>query len=779
MIPARVHLLILMKPFPFAALLSASAALALADDSTPAKPDEKPLPGHSMNGDAFNEGPRQAAVLMEGTGNVHIPVTTKVELAQKFFDQGLGQIHGFWYFEAERSFRQAAALDPDCAMAYWGMAMANINSPKRAADFIKEAVKRKDKAGRQEQLYIGAWADYYAETKKDERARRTALVKALEGLIYEFPDDIEAKAFLVFQMWENKTHDVPLTSSLAADALLQQVLAVNPMHPGAHHYMIHLWNGEDGDKRALKSASRGGQSAPGIAHLWHMPGHTFSGLRRYADAAWQQEASARVDHAYTISSHVLPDQIHNFAHNNAWLIQDLQYIGRVHDGVDLAKNMMELPRPSSKSMQSYRLGRERLLETLRLFELWDDLTALENTMYFAPGADPAEELVRVRTLGLAWFSKGDAAHGQPHLDALKAMLAKARADRFQAADDAEAKAKKEKKSDDETARAMGGAMREFAGRIGDLESAIAELRLARALAAGDLDAVRAQLPLVKDLSAIRQAQIQFALGDSKKAEELARDAAKGDDAKVLPLATLADVLWKVGKKDDALATFKKLQTISANLDLDVPPFARLAPLAQELKLPTDWRAAKTTAPDVGERPDLAKLGPFRWHPTAAPDWSLSDQKGAQVSLADFKGKPVLLVFYLGSGCSGCMEQLNVFAPKAKEYADAGVQIIAVSTDSADGLQKTFEKAKEGQAFGFPILSDAGLGAFKSYRAFDDFEKIPLHGTFLVDGAGLVRWQDIGYQPFRDAGWLLEECKRLLSVPVSATKPAVAQAGHEG
>ena len=761
-----------MKTRPFLTLL-ALAIPARAAEPAPTKPEEKPLPGHSLMSDAFNEGPRQAAVLMEGTGNVHLEVTTKNELTQKFFDQGLGQIHGFWYFEAERSFRQAAALDADCAMAYWGMAMANINTPKRAADFMKEAVKRKDKAGRREQLYIGAWADYYAETKRDEKVRRKALVNALENLSYEFSDDIEAKAFLAFQLWENKTHDMPLPSRQAADALLQQVLAVNPMHPGAHHYLIHLWNGEDGDKRALQSAAHGGQSAPGIAHLWHMPGHTFSNLRRYADAAWQQEASARTDHAYTIASRVLPDQIHNFAHNNNWLIQDLQYIGRAHDAVDLAKNMIELPRLGSKSGQSYKLGRERLPETLRLFEMWDELTKLDGTMYLAPYEDVVEDIGRVRALGVAWFSKGDAARGQEHLENLKTMLATVRTDRFKAAEDAEATAKKLNKNEDEIARAMGGAMRAYAGRIGALESGIAEMRLTRALAAGDLDTARAQLALAKDLSAVRQSQIQLALGDNAKAESLARDAARGADAKVLPLAGLSEALWKVGKKDEALATFKKLQALSSQLDLDLPPFARLAPIAQELKLAADWRAPKTVAPDVGERPDLAKLGPFRWHPSAAPDWSLSDQHGKQVALSDYKGKPVLMVFYLGSGCAGCMEQLDVFAPKVTAFADAGVQIIAVSTDSADGLQKTFEKAKEGKAFGFPIVSDAALGAFKAYRAFDDFEHIPLHGIFLVDGEGLVRWQDISYQPFRDANWLLEECKRLLSVPVAETKVGTA------
>jgi len=72
-----------------------------------------PLPGHSMHGETFNEGPRQRAYLMGGTGNVHLSISTVREEADKFFDQGVGQLHGFWYFEAERSFRQVAALDPE------------------------------------------------------------------------------------------------------------------------------------------------------------------------------------------------------------------------------------------------------------------------------------------------------------------------------------------------------------------------------------------------------------------------------------------------------------------------------------------------------------------------------------------------------------------------------------------------------------------------------------------------------------------------------------------
>src|SRR5688572_8840710 len=107
-----------------AALLITAGGLRAAD----AAPDAGPLPGHSYHGEAFDEGPRRAAYLMGNTGKVKFPVTTKNPLAQQFFEQGVGQLHGFWYLEAERSFRQVAALDADCAMAYWGMAMANVNN---------------------------------------------------------------------------------------------------------------------------------------------------------------------------------------------------------------------------------------------------------------------------------------------------------------------------------------------------------------------------------------------------------------------------------------------------------------------------------------------------------------------------------------------------------------------------------------------------------------------------------------------------------------------------
>ncbi len=761
-------------------LISALCALPLLADDAP--PGAKALPGHSAGGEAFNEGPRQKAVLMEGTGNVHLAITAKGELAQRFFDQGVGQLHGFWYFEAERSFRQVAAIDPQCAMAYWGMAMANDNNSKRAGEFIMKAVALKDKASRREQLWIGALADFHADPKKPEALRRRALVRSLEKLSFEFPEEIEAKAFLLQQAWENAQGGIPISSHQALDTLGREVLAANPLHP-AHHYRIHLWNHED-DRRALDSAARCGQSAPGIAHMWHMPGHTFTKLNRYADAAWQQEAAARVDHAQMSAARILPEQIHNYAHNNDWLIENLQYIGRAHDAIELAKNMIELPRLAPKAepvgkrgaysmvRNGFTMGRNRLLETAVRYELWNELVALENTFYLAPAEEPVNEVKRLCALGVAHYAKADLARGDEKHAALDAELRKVREERLTAGEQAEEKAKSEKKLPAEIAKAMADAMQPFSERSEATKAAIAELRLYRALAHGKPDEARAQLKLAKKTAPERLARIHLQLGDRPAAEKAAREAVEKNAGQVHPLATLAHTLWQIDKKPDALETFRKLRDLSAQIDLDLPAFARLAPLARELKLPADWRPALTWPKDSGERPPLTALGPFRWQPYSAPGFSLSDSTARQTSLAEFHGRPVLVIFYLGSGCARCLEQLNVFSPMTKAFADAGISLVAISTDSAESLHETFAKATTGQGFPFPILADPALETFKAYRAFDDFENIPLHGLFLIDGDGEVRWQDISFEAFRDAKWLLAESKRLLSLP-SANPTATA------
>ena len=155
------------------ALLVPFVTLALFAQEEPAE-----TYGHSRHGTTFDEGPRSAAYLMPGLGDaVHFPVDGISERAQRFFDQGVTQQHGFWHFEAERSFRQVAKLHPDCAMAYWGMCRANDENAERAAGFIANAVARSAGCSEREQQWIDAWARYYRVDDKDRaELRSTQLV---------------------------------------------------------------------------------------------------------------------------------------------------------------------------------------------------------------------------------------------------------------------------------------------------------------------------------------------------------------------------------------------------------------------------------------------------------------------------------------------------------------------------------------------------------------------------------------------------------------------------
>ena len=97
----------------------------------------------------------------------------------------------------------------------------------------------------------------------------------------------------------------------------------------------------------------------------------------------------------------------------------------------------------------------------------------------------------------------------------------------------------------------------------------------------------------------------------------------------------------------------------------------------------------------------------------------------------------------------------------QEFKDAGIEMLAVSTDDQSGLQKSLENY-DGGDIPFPLVANPSMDVFKKYRAFDDFEDQPLHGTFLIDGHGKIRWHDISYEPFMDHQFVLKEAKRLLA-----------------
>ena len=751
---------------------------AQSESSDPPQPDVEVLAGHSFHGEAFNEGPRQKAFLMGGTGKVSFPVTTTVAQVQELFNQGVGQLHGFWYFEAERTFRQAAVLDPECAMTYWGMAMANFENRKRAKGFIAEARERMASVNARERLWIEGYEAYLDDESGDRKKRRREYLRSLETIIHAHPDDPEAKAFLAVRLWQFK-NDLPIPSYQAVDALLEQIFAVEPMHP-AHHFRIHLWDREK-PERALQSAALLGQASPSIAHMWHMPGHIFSRLHRYADAAWQQEASARVDHAQMMRDRVMPDQIHNFAHNNEWLIRNLIHVGRVHDAVALAKNMIELPRHPKyntlkKRGRSAAYGRARLFQVLEQYEQADELIALCDSMYLEPTSLPEQQVVRWRALGIAHFDKGDRVPLKQQITALRNLRREQRAarkalvdqqDKSDESDDKTPDEKKDAESEDEKEKEPAETIKDIDKRLAAIKQARLELQGYMSLLEDDAEEAWEFFDEVAKLSPVRRSRLHLRAGDPDRARELALEAVEAAEGEVLPLANYAEILYRSKKLDDAKEAFGKLQAISARIDLDMPAFQRLQPLVEALNLPADWRQTPSPGADIGDRPALDQLGPFRWHPSPAAPWRLPEANGKTIALEDYRGRAVVVIFYLGAGCLHCVEQLHAFAPMTEAFAEAGISIVAVSTENERDLKRGLRTFNDKGEFPFPLVSNWLLDVFKAYRAYDDFESQPLHGTFLIDGKQHVRWQDISYEPFTNPQFMLDESKRLLRKPPSA------------
>ena len=243
------------------------------------------------------------ARLVEGYGKVHMPISTKSEEAQRFFDQGLALLHSFWFYEADRSFERAAQLDPECAMTQWGIAMAAVNE-KRRDEAVKRAKELAAKASERERLYIDAVeARYQGERTTIQNngflGASEAYQKAMRKIVAFYPDDLEAKLFLALALMSGYERDgAPRPGTVEAIALLQVALAKDPKHLASHHYMIHA---TESGKRAIDGAPSAdvyGSLAPKVGHAVHMPGHTYVHIDRWDDAARAFEGSAEVDRAY-------------------------------------------------------------------------------------------------------------------------------------------------------------------------------------------------------------------------------------------------------------------------------------------------------------------------------------------------------------------------------------------------------------------------------------------------------------------------------------------------
>lgn len=264
--------------------------------------------------DLMTDTTQPLAPKLQGLGDHHCAVSTSVPEAQAFFNQGIRLYYGFNHLEAYRAFREAARLDPSCAMAWWGQALSlgpNINAPMDPADEgkVTEAVNRamalQDKASPKEKALISAIAKrYVADPPADRTPLDEAYAAAMKEAQQQFPQDpdvaaLYAEAIMDLHPWDYWLKDgtpQPWTPEIIQQ--LERVLAISADHPGAHHFYIHAVEASPDPGKALASANRLRTLMPNAGHLVHMPAHIYIRTGLYHEGSLTNEASIKADLAY-------------------------------------------------------------------------------------------------------------------------------------------------------------------------------------------------------------------------------------------------------------------------------------------------------------------------------------------------------------------------------------------------------------------------------------------------------------------------------------------------
>jgi tetratricopeptide (TPR) repeat protein len=268
--------------------------------------------GHNLG---LAQPPSEArAILVDGLGIYSRPISTDSLAAQRFFDQGLNLTFGYYFVHAVASFQEAIRQDPDSAMPYWGLALALGPTPnsrylKLADDPQKEgkraigsAMRLRDRASEVERELIETlFVRYDDETYPERNARDEAYIAASRRLHEKRPADLDA-AFLYadaimtparWDYWDAKGNPRPgITDAAAA---LQHVVDLHPLHPGANHLYIHLFEASPTPGRALPHADRLAALMPKAGHIVHMPSHIYIRVGQYAKAIETNRRSVEAD----------------------------------------------------------------------------------------------------------------------------------------------------------------------------------------------------------------------------------------------------------------------------------------------------------------------------------------------------------------------------------------------------------------------------------------------------------------------------------------------------
>ncbi|MGI9073596.1 MAG: tetratricopeptide repeat protein [Bryobacteraceae bacterium] len=279
--------------------------------------------------------------LYPGLGTWRHSIATRHPEAQKFFDQGLVLMYGFNRYEALRSFRKAAELDPNAAMPYWGMAMAlgpYINMDIDPTVQIKDACTAVDKGLSLKAIseIERAWLNA-AKARCPDFSDPGRYIRAMHEVAKKYPDDpdtqtLYAEALMLPVRWHWYTLDgKPAEGVAEAERVLESVLRRFPYHPGANHLYIHAVESSPTPERAIPSAQRLMGIVPASGHLVHMPGHIWLVLGDFNNAVAVNERAAQVDRQYFAQTGVMGSYYPYYLHNLQFILYARSMQGRVAD----------------------------------------------------------------------------------------------------------------------------------------------------------------------------------------------------------------------------------------------------------------------------------------------------------------------------------------------------------------------------------------------------------------------------------------------------------------
>ena len=390
------------------------------------------LPQHT-NHNTRKDAKDQPATHVPGMGSHHHAVSTTNVEAQEFFDQGLRFVFAFNHEEAIRSFKRAAELDPQLAMAHWGIALAlgpNINldvdpeGEKAAYEAIQKALSLTAGASENERAYVDALAKRYSNDPNADLKRLAVDYKnAMGDLVKRYPDDLDAatlfaEAAMNLRPWKFWTADgKPAEGTEEIVATLESVLRRDPNHIGAIHYYIHAVEASPNPERALAYAPKLPLLTPAAGHLVHMPAHIYERTGDYEAAALSNKDAARADEAYMKArgAEGLYAMMY-YAHNLHFLAIADSMSGRFADAQVAARRLEAYVAPFVKGMPMLEGFMTVSPLLLVRFHRWDEIERLPAPDKSLVGATAIWHFAR----GMAFDAKGRPKEADAELVALSA-----------------------------------------------------------------------------------------------------------------------------------------------------------------------------------------------------------------------------------------------------------------------------------------------------------------------------------------------------------------------